>query len=349
MKEWIEIAPIKASFEMPQLQRPIFPDRPIKIIDYGAKGDGIPSLPGYYYAVRDNHLYVNLYASATDKVKMARRDVTVTQKTHYPWDGKVNIGVDLKENARFILCLRIPGWARNEVMHGDPYQFEKTHDEKVTIKVNGTKVDYSLQKGFASIDRRWKKGDTVELDLPMPVRRVLCHPNVKDNVGRVAIQRGPVVYCAEGIDNADHVFNLLLGDNAEFTESFEKDLLGGIVTITGKGRAYSRLENSSVIHKAQTIKLIPYYAWNHRGAGEMAVWLARQQGGPNVDEFLLSSGSIETPDLKLPQCGSDSIPRLDPGAFHPLPCKIPWQHRFRRKRPMSPPMGNCRHCRQVQS
>jgi DUF1680 family protein len=291
----------------------------------------IPSLTGYYYAICDNNLYVNLYASGTGKIKIAQGDLTVTQDTRYPWDGKVRIALDLKEKAEFTLCLRIPGWARNEVIYGDLYRFAKNYNEEIIIKVNGTKIDYLIQKGFASISRIWKKGDIIELVLPMPVRRVLCHPNVKENVDCIAVQRGPVVYCAEGIDNAGHVFNLLLNDDAEFTTFYNRNLLGGIITITAEGRSYSRLQNNSVIQEAQTIKLIPYYAWNHRGVGEMAVWLARDEAAvkPILTPTIASQSNVFASHFFGNDTGQALNDLVDPANSndHSIPRFTWWDHK----------------------
>jgi len=223
----------------------------------------MPSLPGYVYAHTDDELYVNLYVGGNANVDLAGQTVKVIQKTDYPWDGLVDITVSPDEPAEFTVLFRIPGWARNRPVPSDLYRFMHDRDEKVTLKVNGRTTPFTLTKGYARIRRLWRKGDTVTLEIPMPIRRVLAHPKVTDNVGSVAVQRGPIVYCAEWKDNSGKALDLVLPDSAELTAERRPDMLGGITTVS------ARTDN-------QTLTMIPYYAWAHRGAGEMAVWLSRK-------------------------------------------------------------------------
>jgi len=126
---------------------------------------------------------------------------------------------------------------------------------------------------------KWHSGDVIELNLPMPIRRVMAHDNVKDDIGRVALQRGPIVYCAEGVDNAGHVRNLVLADNAVLEAEYRKDLLNGVVVIKGRAKGLEHGNNGALIEKSQQFQAIPYYAWAHRGAGPMSVWLGRTVKG----------------------------------------------------------------------
>jgi DUF1680 family protein len=223
----------------------------------------MPSLPGYVYAHTDGELYVNLYVGGSANIELAEQTVKVTQKTNYPWDGQVNITVSPYEPADFSILLRIPGWARNQPVPSDLYRFMHDSNEKVKMKINGRATAFTLTKGYARIRRRWIKGDTITLDMPMPVRRVLSHPRVSDNEGLVAVQRGPVVYCAEWKDNGGRALDLVLTDNTPLSAEHCPDMLGGITTIS------ARIGN-------RTLTMIPYYAWAHRGPGEMAVWLSRK-------------------------------------------------------------------------
>jgi hypothetical protein len=232
----------------------------------------MPSLPGYAYAQQGGVLYVNLFVGGSATIKMADNTVRLEQETRYPWDGDVKITVEPKRPKEFTICVRIPGWARNEPVPSDLYHFLNESSERVKLKVNGEPFDLNIDKGFASIDRKWKKGDCIELSLPMPIRRVVSHPNVKDNTGRTAIQRGPVVYCLEGMDNPHGLAKLVLSTDAKLHTEYHSDLLGGIVTI--KGRGEMPLKSVEVI-------AIPYYAWAHRGKSEMAVWLPRSAEGGN--------------------------------------------------------------------
>ena len=217
----------------------------------------LPSLPGYVYAHKDDTLYVNLYMSGEGAVELAQGRVTVIQETNYPWDGDVELTLH-PEAAEFTLALRIPGWAQGQPVPSDLYRYVNENGEAAALEVNGEDVEPTLEKGFALIHRRWSAGDKVRLRLPMPVRQVESHEAVEDNIGKVAIERGPIVYCAEGADNGGAVRKLTLPDGEELQVKVEPGTLGGITTIQG-----------------ETLTLIPYYAWSHRGEGEMTVWLER--------------------------------------------------------------------------
>jgi hypothetical protein len=161
--------------------------------------------------------------------------------------------------------LRIPGWARNEPVPGDLYRFANQAADAPTLTVNGQPVELRtvLTNGFARLARGWRSGDVIELDLPMPVRRVLAHPNVKDCVGKVALQRGPIVYCFEGADHGGRVLDLAMPADAAFAPRRREDLLGGTTVLEGKLlRAGERIRATA----------IPYHLWSNRGAGEMVVW-----------------------------------------------------------------------------
>jgi DUF1680 family protein len=150
---------------------------------------------------------------------------------------------------------------------------------KVTVKVNNRPVALDVVKGYARIRRTWEAGDVIELHLPMPIRRVRSHKKVKANTGRVAIQRGPVVYCFEGADNPQGVANLVLPPDTMFQSEYRGDLLGGVVTLTGRGKIRQPQENGTTVLKDIDVTAIPYYAWAHRGRNEMAVWLPESAEG----------------------------------------------------------------------
>ena len=223
----------------------------------------LPSLNGYAYACRGDDLHVNLFVGSSVTVKMEENAVRLKQETRYPWDGAVKITVSPKTQAKFTICVRIPGWTRNKPLPGDLYRYARRSGEKFVLKVNGRAVTPKVQKGFARISRTWKKGDVITLNLPMPPRRVLCNEKVAANRGRVAIERGPIVYCAEWPDNRGRVLNRTLTDNATLTDEHREDMLGGVTVI--------RIGSKD----KPDLTLIPYYAWSHRGEGEMAVWLRR--------------------------------------------------------------------------
>jgi hypothetical protein len=244
----------------------------------------LASVPGYVYAQQGRTVYVNLYAGGTADLTLDNgRKVELTQATRYPWDGAVKITVAPDEKAKFAVNVRIPGWARNEPVPGDLYKFLDAASEPVTLKVNGKSVPVKLDKGFVHLNRSWKPGDVIELDLPMPVRRVVANEKVKADVGRVALQRGPLVFCAEGPDNPDgKVRNLLLPDDQPLTAAFEPALLNGIEVITGKAFRVTKDASGQLVKTEQDFKAIPYFAWANRGRGEMAVWLADSEKGINL-------------------------------------------------------------------
>jgi uncharacterized protein len=234
----------------------------------------LASVPGYVYAQQRDNLYVNLFVGSTADIKMDGASVHVAQETRYPWDGAVKITVTPKGSGYFTIRVRIPGWARNEASPAGLYAFTDNIDAPVVLKVNGQPVPLNIEKGYVAISRQWKAGDVIHLNLPMPVRRVVANEAVVADRGRVALQRGPIVYCAEWPDNpGGHVRNLVLPRNAVLKTEFRPDLLKGVVRITGGGLALVLDKEGKVHRKQQPMTAIPYYAWAHRGPGEMLVWL----------------------------------------------------------------------------
>lgn len=230
----------------------------------------LPSLPGYFYAEQGDTIFVNLFAGSSADVKLDDgRNITLTQVTRYPWDGDVKITVAPEKKSKFTLAVRIPGWACNEPVPGDLYRFADTNMQPVTLAVNGKAVKFRVKNGFASLYRSWKPGDVVDLNLPMPIRRVLANPDVKADAGRVALQRGPIVFCAEWPDNPDgKVLGLTLPDNEPLTAEFDPQLLNGVEVIKGRALNADKQE--------QDFMAIPYFAWANRGPGQMTVWLDRE-------------------------------------------------------------------------
>ena len=224
----------------------------------------LPSFPGYVYASQDDGLYVNLFVAGKGKVRIGRNLVEVNQETRYPWDGKVRIAIHPEQSQEFVVYLRIPGWARNEPVPSDLYSFLDESEKQVALKVNEQLIPLELIKGFARIRRCWAEGDEIEITLPMPVRRIVSHQNAKNNQGLVALQRGPLVYCFEGVDNGGKILKRVLPEDALFEVEFRPELLGGINVIKVKKP-----------DSFEFLVAVPYYSWSHRGPGEMAVWLPR--------------------------------------------------------------------------
>lgn len=255
------------------------------------------SVPGYIYAQRDGVLYVNLFAAGSADVDLAGGAVKVTQATRYPWDGAVKLTLSPARPRRFTVNVRIPGWARNEPVPTDLYRFLDTNAEAATIKVNGRPVAMKLDKGYVAIARTWRAGDAIDVHLPMPVRRVVAHPNVEADRDRVALQRGPIVYAAEWPDNPDgKVRNIVLPDANALAAEFRPDLLNGVAVIKGRALGLARDEKDAVRKTEQPFMAIPYATWANRGRGQMAVWLARTESAarPTPYPTLATTSSIAT-------------------------------------------------------
>jgi DUF1680 family protein len=240
----------------------------------------LPSVPGYVYAQHGDTVYVNLYAASTADIKLdTGARLSVVQHTRYPWDGNVKLEVNPAKRGNFTLNLRIPGWARNEAVPSELYRFSDAGAPPPTLTLNGKSFPLKLVNGYATIHRSWRKGDVVELNLPMPVRRVVANPKVSDDIHKVALQRGPLVYCVEWPDVKDgHVLNLVLPDAARLSAEFRSDLLNGVEVIQGEAESlrYADSQQHLATNNVE-FSAIPYYAWANRGRGEMAVWLARTE------------------------------------------------------------------------
>jgi hypothetical protein len=223
----------------------------------------LAALGGYAYAASPDSLYVNLYIQGSARAKIGVTAVTLKATTEYPWDGKVVLELTPAARARFSLRLRVPGWCEN-----------------ASVKVNHRAVKAPLiERGYLVLDREWKRGDRVELNLPMPVQRVAANPHVKADEGLLAIQRGPIVYCLEQCDQAEPLAGLWLPVGVELKAAREPGLLGGVVTITGEAQTapeeqwHRRLYQPGASVSRVALKAIPYYAWDNRQAGAMKVWL----------------------------------------------------------------------------
>jgi uncharacterized protein len=244
------------------------------------------SVPGYVYATRGDAIYVNLFAGSTAEVELGQRKVKLTQETRYPWDGQVKITVDPHQPDTFAIKVRIPGWARGEVVPSDLYRFADNVNEPVTLSVDGQQVPIQLDKGYVTLEREWKPGDEIELQIPMPVRRIVANPKVPADRGRVAIQRGPLVYAAEWPDNPSHkVRNLLLPDSEKVTATFRPDLLNAVEVVQSKAIALAYDSSGRVQRTQQEFTAIPYYAWANRGRGEMAIWIASSESAARPTPF----------------------------------------------------------------
>ncbi len=231
-----------------------------------------PRLSEYVYATGADGLYVNLFATCEGKVAVAGTTVRLAQATDYPWDGRIRLDVTPEKPVEFALRVRIPGWAEGRPVPSDLYRYVDATGAKVGLKVNGEDVAAPREMGYAVIRRMWKPGDRVELDLPMPVRRVIAHAKVEAAKGKVAFERGPIVYCAEGADHAGTVTDLVLEDAAAATVEPRPDLANGVRVIKVDGL---RVNPGTGAAEKTAVTLVPYYAWAYRGVTEMRVWLPR--------------------------------------------------------------------------
>jgi len=229
----------------------------------------LASLGQYIYASNDTEVVVHLYIQSSVRLTLDGREITVRQETTYPWAGMITIQLEMDEPAVFGLNLRIPGWCRTAY-----------------LSVNGASFDLTehVTKGYARVERLWQSGDRVVLDLAMPVERVYAHPDVRQDAGCVALQRGPLVYCLEAVDHTVPLHRIVLPKAAELVSHFEPGLLGSIVVITGTAQAADDADWEGMLYRSWpataypcTITAIPYYAWDNRTPGEMQVWLQAER------------------------------------------------------------------------
>jgi len=237
----------------------------------------IPSIPGYVYAQKDEKLYVNLFMQSESELTIQKNPVHITQKTDYPWNGDVTMEITPKKAKAFTLMIRVPGWAKNQPVPSDLYRYVNPKTEPVKLMINGVETPYAIgADGYIALNRKWKKGDKVSLSFPMSVKRVQAHDMVEDDLGKVSLERGPIVYCLEWPDNDEKVLNTVLEDNAPITATaYLPTELKGIVRLEANALSTKKGPNQEIIRVPKTIKAIPFYAWANRGQGEMAVWIPR--------------------------------------------------------------------------
>jgi len=235
------------------------------------------------------------------------------QTSAYPWDGRITVTVNPSSIKDFSVAMRIPGWACGEVVPGDLYHFLPDENRPYSLTVNNVPAKYILRDGYAIITNTWKTGDKIELNLPMPVKKVGANPLVTADRDKVALQRGPLVYCAEWPDNKDgHVLNLVFDPKSEPESDFNPELLNGIEVITGQATSLKETENGVQSTANETFTAIPYYAWANRGAGEMEVWMATKAGvaRPVPMPTLTSKSKISasTPGHSLSAVNDNDLP-----------------------------------------
>ena len=278
----------------------------------------LASLGDLIYAVDAQGLYVNLFIGSEARFQLHGAPVTVQQKTEYPWDLSTQLIVSPETPREFSVYVRIPGWSRHEVMPGALYRYAAKGDSEFTLTVNGRPATYTMEKGFARIARRWSSGDAIELNLGGAARKVLAREEVADDRGMLALERGPLVFCAEGVDNLGHVFNLRVPEDADFEYVYRKDILGGIGTLTGKVQAMSRDEGGTTVQsREQAFTAIPFYAFGNRDPGEMAVWLASERARVEIPPV----PTIASTSRATSSCANGTIADNYPGHTPPSPAQ----------------------------
>lgn len=245
----------------------------------------IPSVPGFAYATRGRSVYTGFYLPGTAEIAVDGGKVALRQTTDYPWNGKVRIEVLSTAGGEWELKLRIPGWAAGKTVPTDLYRFADAPEGTPVIRVNGQPVPSLAGQGFVGVKRAWARGDTVELELPMPVRRIVAHEKVAADAGLMALERGPLVYCLEGVDHGGNVSKLFVENKAGLVPERRPDLLGGITLLRGTAAESVRLGNGAVETRPADLTALPYYAWCHRGPTPMSVWLSPRAEGATPMPF----------------------------------------------------------------
>jgi uncharacterized protein len=239
----------------------------------------IASLGDYIYAKSGDDVWVNLFVGSNTTVALKTAKVFIRQETNYPWEGKNAIHVSPDKKIRFKLNIRIPGWAQGSPVPGETYKYLQSATTSFQLTLNGKQTPYVMNNGYAVIDRVWNKNDVLNLVLPMEVKKVVASEKVTENIGKVAIERGPLVYCFEHVDNNGNAMNFILPDNANATAKFRDDLLGGVMTIQCDASvARPSADGLSVETVPEKITAIPYFTWANRGQGQMQVWVPRKMG-----------------------------------------------------------------------
>ena len=233
----------------------------------------LATFPGYIYAHSADEVFINLFVKSRANFAFSQTELEIVQEGRYPWFGSIQIGINPKRVREFTVCLRIPGWAQNRPLPGDLYNYHDSQAGQVVVKLNRKPVPVAVDRGYLRLKRKWKMGDVIEVLFPLQIKRVVANEQVKEDRGKVAVERGPVVYCAEGQDNGGTALNLALPDSSRLQAWYRSDLLGGVEVITGSGLAVDGQGGES---RKQNLFLIPYCVWANRGPWEMTVWLIRK-------------------------------------------------------------------------
>jgi len=229
----------------------------------------LPSLPGYIYAQKKDNIYVNLFIAGTAHLQVNNTNIKIVQENNYPWDGLLSFTVDPDSKTSFALRIRIPGWVRSAAIPSDLYSFNNKSSTPFTINLNGIPINYELENGYAVIQRTWAKGDKIQMNLPIEVKKVVANKSLMEDQNKVALQRGPIIYCAEWKDNDGSVSNIMIPENSIFKAQYQENLLNGVTVLKTEVIRKDSLDKGV---KKSILTSIPYYSWANRGKGEMRVW-----------------------------------------------------------------------------
>jgi DUF1680 family protein len=294
----------------------------------------LPSLPGFAYASRDREVYVSLFVEGNATLTVAGVEATLDVSTNYPWEGDVTIDLSLDEPTSFAMKLRVPGWARGQSFPTDLYTDLTAAEASPRITVNGKPVITTIEHGYASVTRTWEDGDTISLSLPMTVRSMQSHDAVKPNAGRIAFERGPIVYCFEAMDNQNDLDTLFIKPNARASVQTHPDMLGGIATIDLEAERLSRDDQGVIDRRPASARAIPYYAWAHRETGAMAVWMPSNEAKVALPPAPPAPTHASQATVRVSHCWSgDRIAAINDqreptsSADHSIPRHTWWSHR----------------------
>ena len=266
----------------------------------------IPSLPGYIYAVKDRNVYVNLFLSNKGNLTVGGKKLSLSQTTEYPWNGDIAVTVDQNAAGQFALKIRVPGWVKNQVVPSNLYQYTDGKRLGYKILVNGQEAGSVSEDGYYTIDRKWKKGDKVQIHFDMEARTVRANNKVEADRGMVSVERGPLVYCAEHPDNSFDIMGALINQAPQFT--LGKGEIAGtpIQTLVTSAQTLNFNKQGKLEAADQTLTLIPYYAWCHRGSGKMRVWLPQDLSATNPSQpaTLASESKVSSSTERMPALSS---------------------------------------------
>ncbi len=266
----------------------------------------IPSLPGYIYAVKDRNVYVNLFLSNKGNLTVGGKKLSLSQTTEYPWNGDIAVTIDQNAAGQFALKIRVPGWVKNQVVPSNLYQYTDGKRLGYKILVNGQEAGSVSEDGYYTIDRKWKKGDKVQIHFDMEARTVRANNKVEADRGMVSVERGPLVYCAEHPDNSFDIMGALINQTPQFT--LGKGEIAGtpIQTLITSAQTLNFNKQGKLETADQTLTLIPYYAWCHRGSGKMRVWLPQDLSATNPSQpaTLASDSKVSSSTERMPALSS---------------------------------------------